>query len=168
MRYIGLVFLLAAFTLSGRVLSMRVKERVKILEKFRLMLKLMQTEIEYVNMPTYDLLKNASQRQELSDVLFIKECLNNLDEGMSFDLSWEQAVNKMSFSELDSDDIQLILSFGNSLGTTDRDGQLKLCEMYEKMAEHKIQEARSRMKTHAALYSKLGIICGIAVVIILI
>lgn len=168
MRYIGLVLLLAAFTLSGRVLSIRVKERVKILEKFRLMLKLMQTEIEYVNMPTYELLKNASQRQELSDVLFIKDCLKNLDNGMSFDSGWEQAVNQSKLSELESDDIQLIISFGNSLGTTDREGQLNLCGMYEKMAENKIEEARNRMKTHAALYSKLGAICGIAVVIILI
>lgn len=157
-----------AFALSGRAFSMRIKERVKFLEKFRLMLKLMQTEIEYVNMPTYELLKNASQRQELSDMSFIKACIKRLDDGMSFDLSWEEAIKQENFSELESDDIQLILSFGNSLGTTDRDGQLKLCGMYEEMTEQKIYQARAKMKTHASLYSKLGIICGAAVVIILI
>lgn len=168
MRYAGLILLLAAFALSGRMFSMRVRERVKTLEKFRLMLRLMQTEIEYVNMPTYELLKNASQRQELSDMHFVADCLKLLDDGAPFYLSWEKAVNQQKFSELEGDDIRLILSFGNSLGTTDRDGQLKLCGMYEEMMEQKIYQARAKMKTHASLYSKLGIICGAAVVIILI
>ena len=168
MKYVGLVLLLAAFALAGRIFSSRIKERVRILEKFRLMLKLMQTEIQYVNMPTYELVKNACERKEISDLFFLRDCLMKLDSGMPFDLSWEQAVCRARPPELESGDIQLILSFGSSLGTTDRDGQLKLCGMYEEMTMQKIAQASERVKTHAALYSKLGIICGLSVVIILI
>jgi len=168
MRFAGLVFLLMAFALSGRIFSTRIKERVKTLEKFRLMLKLMQTEIEYVNMPTYELLKNAYKRQELSDLFFLEDCLMKLDAGTPFDLCWQETVCRNKPPELEGDDIELILSFGNSLGTTDRDGQLKLCGMYEEMTVQKIGQAKEKIKTHASLYSKLGIICGLAVVIILI
>lgn len=160
--------MLAAFALAGKIFSTRVKERVKTLEKFRLMLKLMQTEIEYVNAPTYELLKNASERKELKDLFFLSECLMKLNSGAPFDLSWQEAVKRTKPPELENEDLQLIISFGNSLGTTDQDGQLKLCGMYEELIVQKIQEARVKMKTHASLYSKLGIICGIAVVIILI
>ncbi len=148
--------------------SMRIKERVRTLEKFRLMLKLMQTEIEYVNMPTYEMLKNASGRQELSDLFFLNDCLMLLDNGNPFDESWSKSVQKTKPAELEGDDLRLILSFGNSLGTTDRDGQLNLCGMYEEMVVEKIHQARAKAKSHASLYSKLGIICGVAIVIILI
>lgn len=159
---------MVAFALVGRMFSMRIKERVKTLEKFRLMLKLMQTEIEYVNMPTYEMLKNASERQELSDLFFINDCLMLIDSGNPFDLSWSQSIQKTKPPELENDDIQLILSFGKSLGTTDRDGQLSLCGMYEELIVKKAQEAQAKAKSHAALYSKLGIICGVALAIILI
>lgn len=141
---------------------------MKTLEKFRLMLKLMQTEIEYVNAPTYELLKSALEHKELSDLFFLNECLIKLDNGNPFDLSWQEAVERTKPPELEGDDVRLINSFGSSLGTTDRDGQLKLCGMYEELVVQKIQDARAKMKTHASLYSRLGIICGIAVVIILI
>lgn len=147
---------------------MRIKERVRTLEKFRLMLRLVQTEIEYVNMPTYEMIKNASERQELSDLFFINDCLMLLDNGSTFDESWSKSVLKTKPPELEGDDLQLILSFGKSLGTTDRDGQLNLCGMYEEMVVEKVHQAQTKAKSHAALYSKLGIICGVAIVIILI
>lgn len=147
---------------------MRIKERVKTLEKFRLMLKLMQTQIGYVNTPTHELIKNACERKEISDLFFLRDCLMKLDGGVPFDLSWEQAVCRTKPPELEGDDISLILSFGNSLGTTDRDGQLKLCGMYEELTMQRIAQASEKIKTHASLYSKLGIICGLAIVVILI
>ena len=168
MRFVGLFLLMIAFVLVGRMFSMRIKERVRTLEKFRLMLRLMQTEIEYVNMPTYEMLKNASEREELSDLFFINDCLMLLDNGVAFDESWCKSVQKTKPPELESDDLQLMLSFGKSLGTTDREGQLSLCGMYEEMVIEKINQARVKAKTHASLYSKLGIICGVAIVIILI
>ena len=160
--------LMAAFALTGKMLSIRVKNRVKALEKLRLMIRLMQAEIEYVNMPTYEMLRNASERKELSDLFFVKECLKMIDDGNSFDHSWSRSVQKTKPPELENDDVQLILSFGKSLGTTDRNGQLGLCGMYEDMIAQRIQEASAKAKSHAELYSKLGLICGVAIVIILI
>ena len=101
----------------------------------------------------------------------IKQILNELKTKIKFtykplqDIFYEIASNYHSLSK---EDIEILLSIGKVLGTTDVEGQVNQIILAEELIENKIKEAEIEKAKNAKLYRVLGTSAGLTLAIILI
>jgi len=81
--------------------------------------------------------------------------------------AWEKCI-EMSNLEITNEDKEALKSLGKLLGSTDMQGQLNQINMVDCFLNDQIKEAVREKEKNAILYRKLGIIVGLAVVIVLI
>lgn len=67
-----------------------------------------------------------------------------------------------------NEDRESLKSLGKMLGSTDIDGQISQINMVNIFLDEQIKEAIEQKNTNEKMYKKLGIIIGLAVVIILV
>lgn len=91
------------------------------------------------------------------------------DNSISAAEAWHKSVKEnIKNTSLNSDDLNVLLSFGKSLGNTDVEGQIKNIRFtieQLKILESKAEENRKKNET---LYRNLGFLGGLALVIIFI
>lgn len=133
------------------------------------MLELIGAEIKYCAIPVEELIRNLSSRSELKELKFIKSCCEYCESGTPFPLAFKKALeNRENTGDLLQEDISLLISFGNQLGTTDAQGQISICEYHKELIRQNLKAANENKNKQAKLYSNLGLIVGIAVAIVLI
>ena len=81
--------------------------------------------------------------------------------------AWEKAVYE-SDTNLNKEDINVLLMLSKMLGQTDVEGQISQIEITENFLEKQIKEAQQEKDKNEKLYRKLGTTIGLAIVIILI
>ena len=81
--------------------------------------------------------------------------------------AWEKAV-QTSETNLNNEDIHVLLMLSKMLGQTDVEGQISQIEITENFLEKQITEAEEEKNKNEKLYRKLGTTIGLAIVIILI
>lgn len=82
---------------------------------------------------------------------------------------WQKNIEEIpgKFS-LNKKDEQLLLEFGEQLGKTDVDGQLKHLELYEQIFKKQLENAESEIKNKSKLYKTMGFFVGTAVALMII
>ena len=89
---------------------------------------------------------------------------------MSLDFAgdaWEKSLNNSNIMLLE-DDKEALRSLGKLLGSTDIDGQLSQIRLVNGFLNEQIKEAIEQKDKNETMYKKLGIIVGLAVVIVLV
>ena len=81
--------------------------------------------------------------------------------------AWEKAVYE-SDTNLNKEDINVLLMLSKMLGQTDVEGQISQIEITENFLEKQIKEAQQEKSKNEKLYCKLGTTIGLAIVIILV
>ena len=81
--------------------------------------------------------------------------------------AWEKAVHT-SETNLNDEDIHVLLMLSKMLGQTDIEGQISQIEITESFLEKQITQAEQEKNKNEKLYRKLGTTIGLAIVIILI
>ena len=84
---------------------------------------------------------------------------------------WFQELEKIAKVEyrignLDKKDFELLSAFGRGLGTTDSEGQIINCERHSRLIGENIETAKKDAEVKGKLYSALGVIGGIFLVIL--
>jgi len=74
----------------------------------------------------------------------------------------------LSRNLLKKDDIICLKSFFNELGGADVDAQTALCALYEALLEERLRAARLHAEKYAQIYTVLGALAGMAVIILFI
>ena len=81
-------------------------------------------------------------------------------------VAWEQALQETN-TNLKTEDKQVLKNLSKLLGQTDIEGQTSQIEITQAFLETQIQEAEEEKQKNEKLYSRLGIIIGLTIVIIL-
>ena len=76
------------------------------------------------------------------------------------------SVNQFFPPVLNHEDKALIAGFLNGLGSSDVEGQLAHCNLYQVRIENNLREAENRKNSLSRLYLSLGVLAGIAVAIV--
>ncbi|MEG1436053.1 MAG: stage III sporulation protein AB [Oscillospiraceae bacterium] len=155
-------------TATGRYLSQRLYQRTKLLEQSISMIYTIKTNMEYCNTPVAEMLEKLSSTNGVEKLGFIKNCRERCKEGVEFPVAWDKSIKNSTYiNSLQKGDIELLLEFGKSLGTTDLNGQLNICNFYTNQLSQKQNEARERFKSYGKVYSSMGLLLGTAIAIIL-
>ena len=80
--------------------------------------------------------------------------------------AWENAVEKVECN-LKKEDKKVIKTLSKLLGQTDVEGQISQIEITEEFLEEQIKEAKEERIKNEKLYTRLGTVIGLTIVIIL-
>ena len=162
MLVLKIVMLFAVFgTIStiGVKISNRYTERANNLKKIKKALNIFETKIMYTYEPIPDVFLEIS-----------KKIKGDASRNMSLDFAgdaWEKSLNNSNIMLLE-DDKEALRSLGKLLGSTDIDGQLSQIRLVNGFLNEQIKEAIEQKDKNETMYKKLGIIVGLAVVIVLV
>ena len=119
LKYILIIFLIGIFSYLGNWYSRKYINREKELEKLKSVFNILETKIQFTYKPLPDIFMEIAK----SDVNNITEIFRNASNDMkenSLQEAWENAV-KNSKTNLNREDIEILLDVGKILGSTDRE-----------------------------------------------
>ncbi|MBQ8515733.1 MAG: stage III sporulation protein AB [Ruminococcus sp.] len=104
-----------------------------------------------------------SQKPGYAPLRFLKEI--RFSESEPFSDAWRRAI--LEEHGLPEELSQLLLSLGDSLGTSDLEGQMKTLEGYQLQARHISRNAEEQYRTKGKLYRSMGILGGMSAALLL-
>ena len=81
-------------------------------------------------------------------------------------LAWKESIEQ-SESNLKKEDKLVLITLSKLLGQTDIEGQVSQIEITEKFLEGQLKDALDEKQKNEKLYTRLGTIIGLVIVIIL-
>ena len=169
-KLLGSIVIIASSALIGLEYSRKYTERLNNLIYIQNCIQMLETEIVYSSNQLPDALENIYVKgNKRVSFLFndIKEyLLNNKDKSLfeSFEHNLAKSKNKLF---LQNDDIEVILSLGRVLGTSDTLDQQKHFKTAIMNLEISQNDAKEIRDKNGKMYRSLGALFGIALAIIL-
>lgn len=160
---------LIAFCIAcvGYLYSKRLELRVKKIEKILIFLSQVKTEIEFTAESVDGILKSVSENLDVSLLPFIADSIKIMGDGEDFFTAWSRALEKKeNIYSLKKEDIAALVSFGASFGRTDASGQIRNCEVHERLFKEKLDDAVSGRNTLSRPARGIGLLTGAAVLIL--
>lgn len=140
---------------------------MKLTESIILMIKALKTQIEFSRLPVLSLLEYLSECGDFSKLTFLNDTARLMKNGEDFISAWDRAL--VSFSEgssLDSDEIGLLRSFANGLGSSDLSGQMSNCDTYINLFELKLGTLKLKSEGTVKICNSLGFMSAALVIIV--
>ncbi|MCI8444239.1 MAG: hypothetical protein HFJ37_03625 [Clostridia bacterium] len=162
----GILFLiLVGSSLIGRFLSKKYVYRLEELEEMQNALNIFKSKIKFTYEPIPEIFDEISRNtnQNIGSIFqTAKEKMNHT----TANIAWEQAIQETD-TNLKEEDKQTLKTLSKLLGQTDVDGQTSQIEITEKLLEGQIKQAAQEKQKNERLYTRLGTILGLAIVIVL-
>ena len=166
LKYIGIfcVFIITLYV--GNLMSRRYTLRLKELKELKNALNIIENKIKFTYEPLQDIFIQTSKMvsNNISNI-FVQASENmkiqNAEE------AWNNSLESVD-TNLESEDIENIKNFGKMLGKTDKEGQISRLELTKTFIEMQIEKAKLEEEKNSKLYKTLGVVVGLAFVIILI
>ena len=164
-----LFLIFGASTAIGILVSSKYKNRVSDLREIKNALNMFETKIRYtyetipeIFRQIYDSFKN--NESNVSNIFKIAS--ENMKYKPAGD-AWELALD-ISSTNMNKEDIKTLKGLNKLLGKTDLQGQISEIELTTSFLDVQITQAIKEKEKNEKLYKTLGMITGIAIVIILI
>ena len=164
-KYFILFLILVSSSLIGKFLSKKYVYRLEELEEMKNSLNILKTKIKFTYEPIPDIFEEISKNTNKNIVnifLLGKEKM----EKMPASKAWEIAVEKIECN-LKKEDKKTIKLLSKLLGRTDIEGQISQIEITEEFLNTQIKEAEEEKLKNEKLYTRLGTVMGLTIVIIL-
>ena len=164
-KYFILFLILILATMVGKYLSKKYVYRLEELEDIKNALNILKSKIKFTYEPIPEIFGEISKTSG-KNVSNLFEIAKNKMNDLTANEAWEEAVEE-SQNNLKKEDKDVLKTLSKLLGQTDVEGQISQIEITENFLESKIQEAMEEKKKNEKLYTRLGTIMGLAIVIIL-
>ena len=161
---LGAVVAVAVGAFLGFYGSFRLKKRVKKLTDCILLISQFRSSVRFSNCTVKEMLTQATENEQFSELTFLKK-LSDCD-GSELKTVWRNAVREET--ELSDDDKEALCGLGNTLGATDKEGQLLSFEQFSELLERHLEEANEEYQKKGRMYRSVGSLGGIAVGIVII
>lgn len=165
----GSIIVILSCTFLGFILSVDCRRRPRQLRELQSMLQMFENQISYLSDVIVEAFDRITRVGSCETRIFFSRTIEILKEGShSASQAWEQAVKQgIKKTSLNKEDEGVLLGFGQILGSSDLEGQIKNIRLtlgHLKLQEEKAEDSR---KKNEGMYRSLGILGGIAVVIVL-
>lgn len=162
-KIIGCILLVSATTLMGFKKAQRLYKRRDFINDFLVFLDTLATNIRYSTDELSIILSKSEDR-------FGKAIYGAYEKyDGTFFKKWKNAVADISDGyALKHEDKQLLCSFGEKLGITDVEGQLKHIELYKGLANALLDDSKNEIKQKSRLYKTMGFFVGTAAALVII
>ncbi|MBQ9298864.1 MAG: stage III sporulation protein AB [Clostridia bacterium] len=159
-------FIFLSSTYIGILISNKYKNRVKDLKEFKSFINIINTKIRYTYEPIGEICEDLSKMSDSNiGKLFYK--FGFLIKDKSITKSWEEAIDEYG-ENFSKEDKTIIKTLGRMLGKTDVEGQASELEQFQEFLKMQIEKAEKDKQKNEKLYKSLGMVIGLAIIIILI
>ena len=148
-KILGFIFIVGATTLFGITLTQRLKLRLATLNWFVGATEEIAEKIRYSS----------------AELPHIVRSIYGYDTYLIVDEPFRVTLKNTG---LDSDDKRVIEEFFSTLGMGDSESQVKRCEVYKRQLLRRLEHADKEFHEKSRLYTRLGFLGGIGIVIVLI
>ena len=167
MRWIGF-FLAASSCLGiGRWAAAQMGRRVRLLEASISLIEFFKAQLAFTMAEPVSILQEAVSRKAMKDLPFVFSCLDLCRQGEIFPDAWQKSLQAERSGALSDEDRQILMDLGEILGSTSLQGQLDQLNLLQKRLQLQQDAAAERYQTSGKLYQSLGLMGGLALVIIL-
>lgn len=164
-KYFILFLILILATMVGKYLSKKYVYRLEELEDIKNALNILKSKIKFTYEPIPEIFEEISKTSSRNISKLFKTAKIKMND-LTANEAWEEAIEE-SQNNLKKEDKDVLKTLSKLLGQTDIEGQISQIEITENFLESKIQEAMEEKKKNEKLYTRLGTIMGLAIVIIL-
>ena len=164
-KYFILFLISVSSSMIGKILSKKYVHRLEELEEMRNALNILKTKIKFTYEPIPEIFEEISKNTNPN----IKNIFKNAKEKMNTttaNIAWEEAIDE-SVTNLKDEDKHILKTLSKLLGQTDSEGQISQIEITEKFLDTQIKDATEDKQKNERLYTRLGTIMGLAIVIVL-
>ena len=164
-KYFILFFILVFSTLIGKFLSKKYVYRLEELDDIKNALNILKTKIKFTYEPIPEIFEEISNNVNKNVGRIFSLAKEEMRDKIASE-AWENAVEKVECN-LKREDKKVIKTLSKLLGQTDVEGQISQIEITEEFLEEQIKEAKEEKIKNEKLYTRLGTVVGLTIVIIL-
>lgn len=164
-KYFILFLILLSSTLIGKFLAKKYVHRLEELEEMRNALNIFKSKIKFTYEPIPEIFNEISKNTS-RNIGKIFTLTNEKMKDKTANIAWEEAIDE-TITNLKNEDKQVLKTLSKLLGQTDVEGQTSQIEITENFLETQIKQAGEEKQKNEKLYSKLGTVIGLVIVIIL-
>ncbi|WP_294908581.1 stage III sporulation protein AB [uncultured Ruminococcus sp.] len=158
----GLLLVLSGFS-AGWFCSKKLLMRKDFFKRIISFISNLSTQLRYSTSDIFTLVSLSANTSGL-DLFEISD-----ETGTPFYRIWSERVNAIPAKfGLKKGDAALLLEFGEQLGKTDVDGQLKHLELYEALFKNLLTDAENEINKKSKLYKTMGFFVGTAAALMII
>ncbi len=158
MRVLAAIIALSCCVLEGFRRSRALKNRALFLGEISQMLGNFLIEIRCSGLTLDELIGRAEGR-------FAEMARGYIEVGEDAKSAWEKACSQLSEN---GGEAALLAELGQSIGTSDREGTLRLIELYAERFSEMERSARAEYSRKGKAVMQVGALCGIAAAVIII
>lgn len=127
----------------------------------------MLERLRYLQPTMRGLIRSLAAMERFEDLAFLRDCARRLEDGRPFPAAWRESL-KADSAALGREESELLLGLGDSLGVTDLNSQLDAIACTREILGARLEQARSYADSHARLYRTMGVLLGLALLILFI
>lgn len=165
-KFFSLIIIAFLSSYIGIIISNKYKNRVYELKEIKKALSIFETKIKYTYEPIPDIFKEISKNLK-PNIGQIFENASIKMENNTAKYAFNQAIEESS-SSMNKEDLEVIKGLSKLLGKTDIDGQVNQIVLTNKFIDAQIEKAQIEYEKNAKMYRTLGVISGLALIIILV
>ncbi|HHT50627.1 MAG TPA: hypothetical protein GXZ78_04010 [Eubacteriaceae bacterium] len=166
----GNIIILLSCTSIGLLMAWKYKVRVRQLKEIRGIFQLIETEIFYTATPILEVLEKVARQASSPIASIFKEIIGEIKrrEGKTLGRIWCKAFERgRENTGLTKEDLVPINYFGNILGTSDQESQIKNGKLVQSQLIKLEEGAEKDFIRNEKLFKNLGVLLGLTIVIIL-
>lgn len=166
LKYIIIILIFFTSIFIGDLVSKKYILRVKELKEFKNAFNIIETKIKFTYEPLSNIFNETSKLLSKNIAKIFENTVIYMKQ-LNAEEAWNRSLEECE-TNLKKEDIENIKNFGKMLGAVDKDGQISMLEVTKNFIEMQIDKAKNEEDKSSKLYKTLGIIVGLAFIVILI
>lgn len=169
-KMINSIIIVFCSTILGIYTANKYVSRVRELRALQMAFTQLETEMMYYCTFFPEALKNISRNLPEQLKSFFDIIVKNLiaEPGCMIQNAWKNALdNSKQKLHLSEDDYDILYAFGNHIATSDKESQHRYFELIQIQLKQQEKKAQQECDKYSKMYRNLGILVGLAIVIVL-
>jgi stage III sporulation protein AB len=169
-KLIGSLMVIVSSSILGYLASKEYSKRPSQLRELQVLMQIFENEISFLSSVLGNAFESIYKAGKSEVREFFYDTVNNLEGNSGYGAfkAWEKAVkDNIKRTSLNKEDEEILLQFGKILGSTDKDGQISNIRHVVSQLKLQEQKAEDMRKKNEDMCRKLGLLGGIAIVIVL-
>lgn len=170
MKLLGALLIIFSTSWMGMLGGRRLADRPRQLEKLRSDLMLLEMEINYSITPLPQVLQKLASYSHWPINYLWQRTFDNLSngEGLTAEEAWIRSLESFaSKAALSNNDFTILKDFGSGLGLANRQEQVKKFKLLQEQLRAHQKEAEQIKQKSERIWRTMGVLGGIALVILL-
>ncbi|NLL04529.1 MAG: stage III sporulation protein AB [Clostridiaceae bacterium] len=168
LKIVGSLIVLVSCSLLGYSHAKTYAKRPEELKVFQTLLQIFENEISFLSNILEEAFLKVCSCTDSSVGIFFEATVKNLEEGFCACEAWTKAVEEnITKTNLNTEDRSIIISFGKMLGSSDLEGQIKNIRLTVSQLKIQEQKAEELKDKNESMFKNLGVLGGLAIIILL-